>query len=408
MIYTEDFFTQNSPYPNDDLVQLVDNLTKENVNYKKVTVWMNGTPINSSNEANLIDGKIYRKKGTDYYVNTLILSGSELNAGLFGVKADGITDDSDALQKAFDFCGKNGWKLKLPIGEIVITKTIQCDMPANPDKANKFQLIGSGVNVTVLNSIGATGGLRFVSNSSGGSSYLTISGLTIRRPFPNSPAAGGVGIYVSNVMEITIKDVEVFKFNLGMQIMDTCSSLFENVKTHWGDTGFYGGMSNITPPNLLTFINCHFNSNAVKGVELYSVHNVKFDGCGFEANYGNALEASFVGANGKVGLNLINSYFEGTSNGVDVYYTLNSGGTANFIGNTFNRLTSSIYTSVFVLSNTAEKSYLNFVGNGFLNGGKFIPNGDKPAVLITGNTANIHYTDTNYYETASDELICLP
>ncbi|CAH0255082.1 right-handed parallel beta-helix repeat-containing protein [Chryseobacterium sp. Bi04] len=408
MIYTEDFFAQNSPYPNDDLVQLVDNLTKENVNYKKVTAWMNGTPINSSNEANLIDGKIYRKKGTDYYVNTLILSGSELNAGLFGVKADGVTDDSDALQKAFDFCGKNGWKLKLPIGEIVITKNIQCDMPANPDKANKFQLIGSGVNVTVLNSIGTTGGLRFVSNSSGGSSYLTISGLTIRRPFPNSPAAGGVGIYVSNVMEITIKDVEVFKFNLGMQIMDTCSSLFENVKTHWGDTGFYGGMSNITPPNLLTFINCHFNSNAVKGVELYSVHNVKFDGCGFEGNYGNALEASFVGANGKVGLNLINSYFEGTSNGVDIYYTLNSGGTANFIGNTFNRLTSSIYTSVFVLSNTAEKSYLNFVGNGFLNGGKFIPNGDKPAVLITGNTANIHYTDTNYYETASDELICLP
>ncbi|MFP3570548.1 hypothetical protein, partial [Paraburkholderia sp. SIMBA_030] len=88
---TEDFFAQNSPYQNDDLVQLVDNLTKENVNYKKVTTWLDGTLIHISNEANLIDGIIYRKKESDYYVNTLILSGSELNAGIFGVYADGVT-----------------------------------------------------------------------------------------------------------------------------------------------------------------------------------------------------------------------------------------------------------------------------------------------------------------------------
>lgn len=407
MIYTEEFFAQNSPYPNDDLVQLVDNLTKENVNYKKVTVWMDGTPINASNEASLIDGIVYRKKGSDYYVNTLILSGSELNAGLFGVTADGVTDDSDALQKAFDFCGKNGWKLKLPIGEMVITKTIVCNIAANDDKLNKFQLIGSGVNLTAFHSIGGTGGLQFISNNIGGSSYLTISDFAIRRPFPNDPPSGGVGLYVKGAQEVTIKDVEVFRYNTGVQIIDTCSSLFENVKAHWGGIGFYGGMSNITPPNLVTFTNCHFNSNAVKGVELYNVHNVKFDGCGFEGNYGNALEALFVGINGKVGLNLINNYFEGTSNGVDVYYTLNSGGAANFIGNTFNRLNNTIYTSMYILSNTSEKNYLNFVGNGFLNGGTFTPGGDKPAVLITGNTANIHYTDTNYYETPSDKLIIL-
>ncbi|REC46726.1 right-handed parallel beta-helix repeat-containing protein [Chryseobacterium pennipullorum] len=408
MIYTEDFFAQNSPYPNDDLVQLVDNQTKENVNYKKVTVWMNGTSINTSNEATLIDGIVYRKKGTDYYVNTLILSGSELNAGTFGVRADGITDDSDALQKAFDFCGKNGWKLKLPIGEIVITKNIVCTITTNTvTNVNRFQLIGSGVNLTFLRSVGVEGGLHFISNSNKGSVYLTISGFTITRPDTKN-ASGGVGVYVKNIMEVTIKDVEAFKFNIGMQVMDTCSSLFENIKMHWGDKGFYSEKVNITPPNLLTFNNCHFNSNAVKGVELYNVHNVKFDGCGFEGNYGNAIEASFVGDNGKVGLNLINSYFEGTSNGVDVYYTLNNGGTANFIGNTFNRLSNNIYTSIFVLSNTAGKSYLNFVGNGFLNGEDFIPNGDKPAILITGNTANIHYTDTNYYETPSDVLICLP
>ncbi|MFP3597395.1 hypothetical protein [Chryseobacterium sp. SIMBA_029] len=407
MIYTEDFFAQNSPYQNDDLVQLVDNLTKENVNYKKVTTWLDGTLIHISNEANLIDGIIYRKKESDYYVNTLILSGSELNAGIFGVYADGVTDDSDALQKAFDFCGKNGWKLKLPIGEIVISKTIECVMTTNNNNINKFQLIGSGVNLTFIRSIGNTGGLRFISNNAVGSGYLKISGFTITRPNVTL-SSGSVGIYVSNVMEVTIKDIETFKFNIGMQIIDTCSSLFENIKTHWGDIGFYGNQNNVTPPNLLTFINCHFNSNSIKGVELYNIHNVKFDGCGFEGNEGNALEALFRADNGKVGLNLINNYFESTSNGVDIYYTLEGGGAANFIGNTFNRLNNSIYTSIFVRSNTSQKNYLNFIGNGFLNGGSFTPGGDKPAVLITGNTANIHYTDSNYYEAPSDVLICLP
>jgi hypothetical protein len=275
----------------------------------------------------------------------------------------------------------------------------------NANSSRRFQLIGSGVNLTIIRSIGSTGGLRFLSDINN-PLYLTISGFSIRRP-DVTQSSGDVGIYVSKLMEITIRDVETFKYNIGLQIIDTCSSLFENVKAHWGDVGFYGGINTITPPNLLTFINCHFNSNSIKGVELYNIHNVKFDGCGFEGNYGNALEASFNGTNGKVGLNLINNYFEKTSNGVDVYYTMESGDTANFIGNTFNRLNNTIYTSVFILSNTSEKKYLNFVGNGFLNGGSFVPDGDKPAILINGNTANTHYTDSNYYETSSDSLVCL-
>ncbi len=403
MIYTEDFFATNSPYPNDDLVQLVDSITKENVNFLKTATWIDGTLINNRD-----DGIIYRKKGNDFYVNTQISSKTELKATTFGVVADGVTDDSDALQRAFDFCGKNGWKLILPIGEIIISKTIECDM-RNLNVSRRFHLIGAGLNLTIIKSIGSTGGLRFLSNNIN-PYYLTLSGFSIKRPDTPS-SSGGVGIFINKLMDITIRDVETFKYNIGIQIMDNCSSLFENVKTAWGDIGFYSAMVNstdaLTNPNLLSFVNCHFNSNSVKGVELHNLHNVKFDGCGFESNYGNALEAVFNGSNGKVGLNLINNYFEGTSNGVDIYYVLQSGGAANFIGNNFNRLTNSIYTSIYVISNTNEKSYLNFVGNGFLNGGEFITGGDKPAVLIAGNTDNIHYSDSNYYETSTDVLVCL-
>lgn len=276
----------------------------------------------------LVDEFIFRKKGSDYYVNSMILAGEAINAGLFGVKADGVTDDSDSLQRAFDFCGKNGWKLRLPIGEMAISKRIECDM-RGAYTSRQFQLIGAGINMTVINCTGnMNGGLYFFSDDNN-PFYLTISGFSIKRP--DVPlASGGVGIYVEKLMGITIKDIEVFKFNTGMQIMDTCTSLFENVKTHWGDIGFYGEMQTITNPNVLTFTNCGFNSNSVKGVQLVNIHNVKFDGCAFAGNSGNALEASFNASNGRTGLNLINNYFEGTSNGVDVYYTLQGGGTANY------------------------------------------------------------------------------
>ncbi|WP_027381691.1 right-handed parallel beta-helix repeat-containing protein [Chryseobacterium daeguense] len=59
MIYTNDFFQPGSIFPNDDVVQLVDSYTYENVIYKKTTV---GVPPSGNG-----DGAIYRKKGNDFY-----------------------------------------------------------------------------------------------------------------------------------------------------------------------------------------------------------------------------------------------------------------------------------------------------------------------------------------------------
>lgn len=64
MIFTEDFFSPGSNFPSDDVVQLVDSSTYENVNFKKVTLWYDGTLMDDSKA----DGVIYRKKGNDYYM----------------------------------------------------------------------------------------------------------------------------------------------------------------------------------------------------------------------------------------------------------------------------------------------------------------------------------------------------
>ncbi|WP_299177555.1 hypothetical protein [uncultured Chryseobacterium sp.] len=99
MIYTEDFFAPGSLYPNDNLVQLVDSYTDENVNFKKTSVWSDGSPM----APGLADGIIYRQKGTDYYVDVDWLSNRTVYVKRFGAVGDGVTNDAPAIRRMISF-----------------------------------------------------------------------------------------------------------------------------------------------------------------------------------------------------------------------------------------------------------------------------------------------------------------
>jgi hypothetical protein len=100
-IFTNDFFTANNSYPNDDLVQLVDSITFEIFNFKKTTTWANGTPMDSSK----VDGFIYFSKQSNGFVfyYKRIFEGS-LNVKWFGAKGignlPGTFDDTAAIRKS--------------------------------------------------------------------------------------------------------------------------------------------------------------------------------------------------------------------------------------------------------------------------------------------------------------------
>lgn len=99
MIYTEDFFALGSSFPNDNVVQLVDSYTKENVNFQKTTTWHDGSPMAS----NLADGIIYREKGPDFYVDVDWLCNRTVYVKRFGALGDGITNDAPAIRRMIDF-----------------------------------------------------------------------------------------------------------------------------------------------------------------------------------------------------------------------------------------------------------------------------------------------------------------
>ncbi|GGG44546.1 glycosyl hydrolase family 28-related protein [Epilithonimonas arachidiradicis] len=412
MIYTDDFFASGSTYQNNNVVQLVDSYTYENVNFKKVTHWINNYPMDDSK----VDGIIYRKKGSDYYVDSSILSGAEISAKRFGVKADEITDDSIALQKAVNFGVKTGWNVVLPAGKIKVSQTIVIDFTTNINDANsngkdrKFELSGKGVHVTYILDEGDDEHTVFdVKGNLDHADGFTAKCFSISRPNVSMPS-GGIAIKIEKLICLSIEEIQIFKFNLGFMLIDSCISYFKKLKIHYCKYAFKGdigsGVDKITNPNLLNFVNCTFNSNNDTSIHLEGVHNVKFDSCDFEGNFSDVLVCSYIGINGKNSLNLINCYFEGTTNGVDLFYLPYTGGTINLIGNSFSRVYQGASHNILVdfrsynelQQFTNHEHYLNMIGNAFRDDYQFTEWNSYVPVQIWGNNNHLHIKDSNYYD----------
>lgn len=111
MKFTDDFFSSLSTDPADELVQLIDSYSLENVSYRKVTNWYHKAHPTPMTDA-LCDGIIYRKRWNsaenknDYYALTSFLAGKPINIELFGAAGDATTDDSDAFLKAANFVNR--------------------------------------------------------------------------------------------------------------------------------------------------------------------------------------------------------------------------------------------------------------------------------------------------------------
>ena len=115
---TSDKYNDESNSIANDIITFVDINTGENVNYRETTTWYDESNIDDSK----LDGVIYKKIGNKYYQRQFT---EFVNIDWFGAVGDGITDDSEAIQKCFLVADK----LKLSVSATpnktyLITKTI--------------------------------------------------------------------------------------------------------------------------------------------------------------------------------------------------------------------------------------------------------------------------------------------
>lgn len=363
--------------------------------YVEATEWIDHTPINDKQA----DGTVYIKKANTFYVLQEITKGQPLNVVSFGVKPDGKTDSSLPLQKAIDFAVKTGWSIELPIGTIVTSKKILVDLSmAKTDR--KIKIKGAGRNLTIIHNIGSETDIALhVKGNMKQVDYFNIEGFSMKRTDVGKPD-GGTALKLENLLNVSVKDIDTFRFKTGFEFTDVCAGYFDNLVATWGDYGLINKKTTngFTYPNLLNYVNCSFLANTTRGAYIEYGHNVKFDSCGFEGNYGTGLEMSYNGLNGSVSANVINCYFENNINNADVILTVGNGGSANFIGNTFNRFDNKTENNIIVNVTSDKKSKLNMIGNGFMDAGKFTPSNDRSSIKIMGKKQNLDVDDRNYYK----------
>ncbi|WP_123838370.1 hypothetical protein [Chryseobacterium oncorhynchi] len=120
MMYTNEFFAVGNTAPNDDLVQLIDSFTGENVNFRKVNTWIDGQTLGVNDPKVLNDEIIYRSRGSEYYVNTVVFSSKRVYVTTFGVVSDLRFDQRSSVQKAINICSELRLKLVFPNGYFLI------------------------------------------------------------------------------------------------------------------------------------------------------------------------------------------------------------------------------------------------------------------------------------------------
>lgn len=349
---------------------------------------------------NQVDGKMIVEFDKKIYILNDLSMGNPINVKFFGVKADGHTDDTNALQSAINYCIKNGLTLFLPTGRIITTKDIQIILSKN--SISKFRIIGNGISNSVIVNKGDNTKITF--NVIGNYfDMFSMKDFSIERIDVGRPS-GGIGIKLNKLVYANFENIDVFRFETGLVLNDISSSSFKNVNARWGRNGMLlilepNGMSN---PNLIEFRSCIFNSNEEWGIKINNAHNVNFYSCLFEDNSKGGISSTYNNSNGAVSINVRDSYFEGNS-GYDIYVKSYGQGSHNFYGNTFNRISNKKFTEnniLIDLDSTVPDFFENIVnieGNGFFTASSYQPSEKRKNVRLISNNKKVIINDKNSY-----------
>ena len=343
---TSDKYNDESNSIANDIIKFIDINTGENVNYRETTTWHDGSVLDDEK----IDGVIYKKINDKYYKRQYE---GAIQLKWFGAVGDGVTDDTEAIQKAFDF-GYINHNATFEIGHGIFNVTNTLYFPT------RCGLKGSGMNESVFRMTNRTDvstiDIREDKNAPNNISDPSLTNNTIYTKFSDFSIFGAnwngavnteayeetsCGIFVSNMVKIDFERLTIRGFaGHGILIDKVYYIKLNNLFIEWN------AISGLKVANSTSVqsVNCEFRVNG-KGVILYQTYAWSFVNPLIESNvlsfrpayeYGQSpYDRTSIGflAFESWGGQISGGYFEDQLISIFLHYSYNIDVNGNFICN---------------------------------------------------------------------------
>lgn len=342
----------------------------------------------------------------------------------WGVKADSTTDNTTALQAAWNYGGTVGTDILLPTsspnGGYVKFSSITAPIGsyASPGiTQNPLSGIrGRGPNQTALYSTVTGTSCAITFNPPN----VTYSRSAMGRVLDNFSlyavtAGGGYGICLNQITGGTFGNFQIWNFARGISAIDTISIRLENPQFFANGNAIYGGYNGNSYPNQWVIVNPLVGNSTLDS--FYFVHptNITILGGDFEGNnsarntsystihiFGNPL-------NGSQGLSVFGGYFENNGGNSDILIDQQSGdpGGSHFIsGITDNRINNTSYVNspVALFNNGTGITRVDVRGVGFLDTGTYVQSSARQYIAVSSpSSTNYRITgyDSNFYTSST-------
>ena len=260
--YNSDFFEKSNS------IELLDKNTNEIIIFKRTDKWFDGTQLNDGK----IDGTIFIKKDDFFYKRVYE---KELNVKWFGAKGNGVSDDTQAFKKAFEFLAfEKSKNLIIPNGVFLISETLNLENEINLIGQIAFKQIMAGgaekENGSIIRWIGNDGNVMLkISN---------LSGIEIKNICFDS--GNGTVLNFQNITGIQFINESVTRHN----IIKNCYFNLLNKGIEFFDSGENPNSNNNMDSNSIQ--NCIFYYCEIGiCIDQLNVYNCDIYYCSFYGNY---------------------------------------------------------------------------------------------------------------------------
>lgn len=320
------------------------------------------------------------------------------------------TDNTAALQAAFNYCTSTGSKLDFPSGRyrttapLVIDRTFNNQDPINGGMYG-ISLRGGGAasSQIVADHNGACIDFRG-GPGAGWHTYFYIDGVGLLKA-NQARNAGSVGLKLSAAAYMQMQRFDVYGFEYGIDSEDVLSSEFMDGTIRGNQYGFRFRKGTRSHPNNISFRGVKTLNNITYGGALYRPSVFSYIGGSIESNgytgvladpnsWGLYVESA--GTEGSVGINMQGVYIENNNGRADVWIlqTLNNV-IHNFNGCSFLRFLDTRYVTNCILFNSSNESRVAVSGCGFKDYAPYVSSGAR--AWIGAGDAQILDSGNNFF-----------